>query len=155
MKKAKTINLKGKDYATVPERLRLFREDCPYGLVETEPTITGKTVMFKVRVLKDKSNENSAEATGHAIGEMKGDKAFEKLETVALGRALANLGYLASGEIASFEEMEDFYEQKLVKAMETISNINTLEELKAFYFDNKGQGYETLITDRKNELTQK
>jgi len=155
MKKAKTIKLKGKDYATVPERLRLFREDCPYGLIVTTPTITDKTVLFRVRVLKDKSNEHSAEATGHAFGEMKDDKAFEKLETVALGRALANLGYLASGEIASAEEMEEFYNSRTEKAMRIISSINTLEELKAYYFDNKGKGFDSMITERKQELTQK
>ena len=46
--------------------------------------------------------------SGHALGKVGGEKAFEKLETIAVGRALAFAGYLASGEIASFEEMQEF-----------------------------------------------
>lgn len=104
----------GADYAKVAERIRLFREDCPRGLIETEPTfLEGGSLMFKARILKDKADPHSGESKAHAhSGEknLEKEKAFEKLESIAVGRALANLGYLASGEIASSEEMEE-YEQ--------------------------------------------
>ena len=45
--------------------------------------------------------------TGHSFGKVDKVKAFEKLEIVA-GRALAFAGFLADGEIASYEEMEDY-----------------------------------------------
>lgn len=108
MNKVKTIDLKGNQYAQVKERLKEFRDTCPNGLIETLPKIEGDTIMFKARILKDKSDPASAEATGHAYGPNKGEKAFEKLETIAVGRALALLGYSQDGEIASGEEMEDF-----------------------------------------------
>jgi len=38
----------------------------------------------------------------------KSNKDFEKQETIAVGRALAFAGFLSDGEVASYEEMEDF-----------------------------------------------
>ena len=98
-RKTETMDLKGNDYAKVVERVKEFRKDNPNGLIETTPTIDGNMIVFKARVVKDKAQESSAEATGHAYGENKGAKAFEKLETIATGRALAFLGYAADGEI--------------------------------------------------------
>jgi len=37
MKKTKTIDLRGNQYAQVKERLKEFRADCPNGKIETEP----------------------------------------------------------------------------------------------------------------------
>jgi len=135
--KVKTIDLKGKDYAQVSERIKQFREDCPNGLIETEPKIQPDgQILFSARILKDKAEPTSAEATGHALGSGKGDKAFEKLETIATGRALAMLGYMASGEIASSEEMEEFYKYRDEKVDEAIGRMNqaeTLDELKTIF----------------------
>lgn len=137
----KTIKLQGKDYAQVKDRLQEFRTANPNGLIETIPTIQPDgQILFKARVLKDKSTEGSAEATGHALGENKGTKAFEKLETIAVGRALALLGYASDGEIASSDEMEEFEEYKrnkleelLVDSKEKIEGCTSLEELKSVW----------------------
>ena len=163
VKKAQTISLQGKDYAKVAERIKMFREDCPNGLIETEPKIDGKMIMFKVRVLKDKAKaESCAEATGHSIGENNGAKAFEKLESIAVGRALAMLGYLASGDIASSDEMEEYMEyieerkqEDLLNFQSEVTNIKTIEELREFYKKNKGRGkeYDEIIMNHKNKLT--
>jgi hypothetical protein len=104
-----TINLKGNAYATVPQRLKEFRQVNPKALIETKPTFQPDgTVVFSARIVTDKSVEDSAEATGHSYGKLTGDKAFEKLETVATGRALALLGYLNNGQVATTEEMDEF-----------------------------------------------
>lgn len=163
-KKVNTIELqKGVNYAKVADRIKLFREDCPNGLIETTPTIQGDMVMFKTRILKDKSKPESAEATGHAIGPHKGVKAFEKLESISVGRALALLGYMASGEIASSEEMEEFMEyiedkkqEELLNFQAEVSAITDLEGLKQFYQLHKGLGkeYDQIIVNHKNLLTQ-
>jgi len=163
--KLPTIKLAGNaEYAKVAERLKQFREDCPNGLIETTPTIQGDTVIFKARVLKDKAKETSAEATGHAMGSQKKLKDFEKLESIAVGRALAMLGYLASGEIASSEEMEEFQEyveekkqEELLEFVAQISDIETIEELRKFYKENKGKGkeFDQIIMNRKNHLINK
>lgn len=161
-KKIETIDLKGKSYATVPARIKEFRQDCPNGLIETKPDIRAEgQILFTARILKDKANPNSGEATGHSIGTLKGDKAFEKLETIAIGRALAILGYMASGDVASSEEMEEFIGYQNIKKAEEfeafknqVDDIKTVEQLREFYKTNKGRGaeFDTYITNRSKEL---
>lgn len=141
MNKVATMTLQGNEYAKVAERLKAFREACPNGLIETTPNILDDgQIMFSARVLKDKANPQSGEATGHALGKNTGAKAFEKLETIAVGRALALLGYLASGEIASGEEMEEFLAHKeeqhqnaVLLAKEQLEEAKTLDELKEVF----------------------
>lgn len=139
--KTATIDLKGKAYATVPARIKEFREQCPQGDIKTTPQILDDgQVMFTAYILRDKANEASASATGHSIGKMTGDKAFEKLETIAIGRALAILGFMASGDIASGEEMEEFYEyrqqqheEKIAELSEQIGATKNIDELKKLW----------------------
>lgn len=156
MKKTATIDLKGKAYATVPARIKEFREANPNGLIETSPTITQDgSIIFKARILKDKANLSSGEATGHSTGKNKGDKDFEKLETIAIGRALAILGYMASGEIASSEEMERFNEYrdgKKQEAIDTLSNCKTQIELKEVFMSLGTLMAEKEIISKKDEL---
>lgn len=129
------------DYAKVVDRLNEFRSANPRGLIETHPEVIGDRIFFKARVLKDKADTSSAEATGHAVAKDDGsEKIFEKLETLAVGRALAILGYSAGGEIASAEEMEEFesykknklIEEKLL-ATEKLEACKTLDELKKVF----------------------
>jgi len=142
-KKLDTIDLKGKNYATVPTRIKEFRQECPNGLIETKPDVQADgTVIFTARILKDKSNPSSGEATGHSIGKITGDKMFEKLETIAIGRALAILGYMASGEVASSEEMEEFnkfkmerHEQQVEEVIKQMKEAKTLSQLQKIFVD--------------------
>ena len=100
-------------------------------------------MLFKARIVKDKSNASSAEATGHALSsEVRGakEKQFEKLETIAVGRALALLGYAASGEVASSEEMAEFLEHRELRkreaineAVESLESCETLDSLKTTF----------------------
>lgn len=154
MKKIATINLSGKNYAQVKDRIKEFRTDCPNGLIETTPTVSDTQIIFKARILKDKSNPASAEATGHSMGEIgakdkKGnsiEKIFEKQESIAVGRALALLGYASDGEIASSEEMEEFFEyqeerkaEAIMEVTEQIGNCQSLEELKTLWASLSGE----------------
>ena len=125
-----TIKLKGNDYATVPQRLKEFRENNPRASVTTKPTITGDIVVFEAHIKADQSKPDSPEATGHSYGKLTGEKAFEKLETVACGRALSLLGYLNNGQIASSEEMEEFEEYRLGQVKEAIANANKREDFQ-------------------------
>jgi hypothetical protein len=132
-KTVKTIDLKGKAYAQVADRIKEFRQDCPNGLIETNYKLEDGQIIFSTRIMKDKAKPESAEATGHAMGKNEGAKAFEKLETISVGRALALLGYMAGGEVASSEEMEDFYayqEEKIDDAIAVLNDSKSLEELK-------------------------
>jgi hypothetical protein len=126
-----TINLKGNEYATVPQRLKQFREDNPRSLVETKPEFREDMVVFSARIVKDQADPTSATATGHSYGKLTGDKAFEKLETVATGRALALLGYLNNGQIATTEEMNEFHAYQFEQIVEEINNATKREEFTA------------------------
>ena len=113
MSKVDTISYQGKDYATVPARLKEFRQTNPRASITTEPRfIDDGAVVFQATIVQDLADENSARATGTAMytkGEMAGKKSFEKLETISIGRALAVLGYLNNGDVATSEEMAEFY----------------------------------------------
>ena len=155
-RKVQTMDLKGNEYAKVPERIKLFRSECPNGLIETTPTFHDEGgIMFTARIVKDKSRPESAEASGHALGNIKDPKAFEKLETVAVGRALAMLGYLASGEVASDEEMQEFYDYRNVKINEVvgyIKNMESLDELKAYFLGLGAMMAEQAVIQAKDEM---
>lgn len=149
MKKTTTIDLKGKAYAQVKDRIKEFRADCPRGLIETTPTFTDDGIMFKARIVKDKSDDSSAEASGHSFAkttEKDKEKQFEKQETIAVGRALALLGYASDGEIASGEEMEEFiqYQQdklseQIMEVTERIGSCATVDELKEIWSSLSGE----------------
>jgi len=130
----------GVDYAKVPDRLKQFREENPRALVETKPTFNEDgSLFFSARIVTDKANKSSAEATGTAFynkDELKKVKAFEKLETISVGRALALLGYLNNGEVATTEEMDEFNEykeQKLDEAIALLNDCDNIDQLKTVF----------------------
>ena len=162
MTKVKTISLQGKEYAQVSERVKEFRKDCPNGKIETTPLPQPDgQIIFKAFVLKDKANEHSPEATGHAWGKNSGVKAFEKLETIAVGRALALLGYAMDGEIASGEEMQDFLEYQEQKkqilideAEKKLNACKDLEQVATTWASLTGE-QKKAVENLKNELKEK
>lgn len=129
-----------KDYALVPDRLKAFREANPRASIETEPMYQADgSLIFKATIITDLADSTSSRATGHArysVEELKKPKAFEKLETVSSGRALAQLGYLNDGQIATSEEMEEFeayqtekLEQAILSASVVLQNAKTMKDL--------------------------
>jgi len=102
----KTINLKGKEYAPVSARVEQFHKDYKNGCIQNSYEFKEGYAIFTSTVSYEGDPEKTRTFTGHSFGKVTGDKSFEKLETVAVGRALAFAGYLAGGEIASFEEVE-------------------------------------------------
>lgn len=108
MKEMKSINIKGKDYVMVNERLIAFREDYPkYSLISEIISITEDSCIMKASII----DENGVViATGHAqedkSSSMINKTSFiENCETSAWGRALGNFGYGISTSIASAEEV--------------------------------------------------
>lgn len=149
------------NHAKVKDRLQRFWADNPKGKIDTSSKKEGDIVTFKAFILADKSDEYSREATGHSYGNIGDEKSFEKLETIAVGRALALLGYASDGEVASYEEMEEFMEyqktkkeEKIMELISQIDSITTVEELRAFYKNNRGNGKEVdeYITKKSIEL---
>lgn len=142
------------NFAKVVDRLNEFRKDNPRGKVDTDWKIDGNYLVFKTYILKDKSDNFSADATGHAMAVIDNtEKQFEKLETISVGRALALLGYGASGEVASFEEMEEFTQYRDNKIEEMIANIEstkTIEELREYFMGLGSYMAESRIIEAKD-----
>jgi hypothetical protein len=147
------------EYARVPERIKLFREDCPNGKITTDFELKeNDVVVFTARVVKDKAKPESAESMGHSMGKAGGNKAFEKLETIAVGRALALLGYLASGEIASSEEMEEFLDfrlKKIADAVTALKKAKTIPQLRKTFMGLGDLMSEKQIIEAKDTQKQK
>lgn len=97
-------------YAPVAERITRFYESFPRGRIITElVSRTERDVVFRALVYRD-ANDADAAATGWAAeregdGEINTVACLENTETSAIGRALANLGFTASRERPSAEEM--------------------------------------------------
>ena len=97
-------------YAPVAERIRLFYQAHPLGRIETQlVSRTDCEIVFKALVFRTASDPWAA-ATGWAAeregdGEVNLVACLENTETSAIGRALANLGFTASRQRPSAEEM--------------------------------------------------
>ena len=99
----------GADYAMVVNRVHRFVEDHETGQIHTEIVKDENGhVIFKAYALID----GVIRGTGHAH-ELEGSSNinktshYEACETSAVGRALAMCGYMPSGQVASYEEVEN------------------------------------------------
>lgn len=160
MNKVATINLKGNDYATVPERLKRFREEHPNADIQSKPQWNPDgSLDFMTRIIVDQKDEYSAKGTGwahYSENELKQPKAYEKLQTISKGRALADIGYLNNGDIASTEELEEFYGFQFDKYEQQIDQAKDVKELLSI-FSSMNSAAKKQFTERlgekKKELT--
>lgn len=98
-----TVELKGKQYAEVKERVIAFRRVHPLGQIITDITFTENYVNCQATIVAD----NQSLAIGHSREYLKHDFAIEKAETSAIGRALGFCGFGISTSIASAEDMQE------------------------------------------------
>lgn len=108
MNKVTTVDLgRGVKYAKVSDRLQAWHkasENETYREITTVVEPFGeRSVLVRAKIVTD-----TARFEAHAVGPLSKNKDLEKLETIAVGRALAFAGFLADGAIASAEEMADF-----------------------------------------------
>lgn len=103
-RKTETVEIgKGIQYAKVAARSAEFHKDNETCSIETSCEFKEGYVLFTAKVTTKKGT-----FTGHSMDKIGArQKQFEKQETIAVGRALAFAGYLASGDIACAEEMAD------------------------------------------------
>lgn len=149
-----------KEYAYVPERLKRFREENPRASIDSNPTYNADgSITFKTVIIKDQADEHSAVGSGNARYtelELKKPKAFEKLETISKGRALADIGYLNDGQVATTEELEEFYDYKHEKYQERIEKAKTVEELVSLFNDmnpDEKKDFTGLLGAKRKELS--
>lgn len=137
----KTINIKGKNYVPVVERLKEFRssENFKNWSLETEwLSITQEVATCRV-IIRD---ENGVlKSTGTAM-ELRDEKSslvnktshVENAETSAVGRALGNLGIGLDGdEVASYEEVSRAKKQQLISSINSMVDERNRDEYEKEY----------------------
>jgi hypothetical protein len=111
------IEIHGKQYVTVPERVNQLREAFPIdsglGILTELLEVDASRVLFKAEVI---DAEGKTIGTGHAMEEFGSTQinqtsAVENCETSAIGRALAACGF-AGTEYASANEVENAIAQR-------------------------------------------
>lgn len=156
-----------KEYRFVPDRIKQFREENPRGDIDTNPTFhEDGSLTFKAIATRDVT-QPSARGSGtahYSAEEMKPKKAFEKLETISVGRALSMLGYLNDGQVASTEEMEEFNDYKadllaeaIQAAIQSFNDAKTIDELKKAFIASELMFEDEVIAakdKRKSELSE-
>ena len=105
-------------YVKVNERLKDFWEKFPHGKLATYVTELTHGLLVKASLESGEDEGASTSASGHAYldYEFMDEKVLEYTETVAVGRALAMMGFRVDKAIASAEEMDRFHEMKGRKA---------------------------------------
>lgn len=105
----KTINIKGKEYIPVVERVKEFHKLYPEGIILTHILSNDdKRIVMKAEVWLKKGTEDFR-FTGHSQAEwgngIMGNVALEVAETSAVGRALGFAGIGIDTGIASADEI--------------------------------------------------
>lgn len=141
------------DYAKVTDRLEAFRINHPNSKILTSYKNENNKTVFKAFLWRDKTEVIqsltngiskeliylTADAEATAQKTITSDKDFEKLETMAIGRALSNLGYSSTGKIADHKMNEldkykdELYQDSINSTIDRLQNCKTLDELKANY----------------------
>lgn len=109
MNKLATINIKGKEYVTVAERVRYFNETYPNGMIETDISFDGELVRSRAKITPD-TDKPQRYFIGHAEenredGMVNKTSAVENCETSSIGRALGLMGIGIIDGIASADEI--------------------------------------------------
>lgn len=143
------VNIHGKNYVEVKDRILAFNTDHPDWAILTEVVSndnqTGSVIMKAI--VKDESDR--IRATGHAH-EFKGDKSsmvnatswVENCETSCVGRALGMLGYGIDESFASADEIKIAVQkkEKVDKGqIESVQNGSIWEEVEVPFGKNKGK----------------
>lgn len=111
MKKLNTVDIKGKEYVLVKDRILYFNETYENGSIKTEllSQPQEKTIVIKATITPDVSN-SARMFTGYSqavIGDgyINKTSALENAETSAVGRALAMMGIGIVDSVASADEI--------------------------------------------------
>ena len=146
----KTIDVKGKDYVEVNERLKAFWQLCPDGRIVTNILkIENDICVIQAAVFENK-DDNNPRATGIAY-EKEGStfinktSYIENCETSAVGRALGNAGIGIDTSVASADEVQNAIIQQDAEKKITKTQAEALEKsIKNNMLDVNGTADEVL-----------
>ena len=138
------IQIHGKDYVMVKDRIIFFNENFPNGSITTESKATDNSFIFKAKVTPDVENP-SRYFTGHAeeiIGSSQINKtsALENCETSAIGRALGCMGIGVEESFASADEIKNakYQQNQPSEYQKTGNQVEQFSDmLEHPYFDGK------------------
>ena len=152
----KTIDIKGKEYVLVNERIKAFWKLYPNGRIVTDIlSMENDMCVIRAKVFTDRE-DNIPVATGTAYERESSSfinktSYIENCETSAIGRALGILGIGIDTSVASYEEVENAIENQKkidttkVQALEKAISKNNIPDNKVNEVLNKF-GYKS-ITD--------
>ena len=130
----KTTDIKGKEYAEVPQRIKAFRSVCPNGAIITTLLSNENGVcIFRASVYDEKQT-----LIGTGTAYEREDSTFinrtsyiENCETSAVGRALGMCGFGIDVSVASAEEVKNamLNQEKMAEPKATENQIKLIEEL--------------------------
>ncbi len=138
-----------KDYVKVVTRLKEYHDEHTDSMsINTSHEFQWDFVVFKATVVTKKWT-----FTGSSFWRTAKEKAFEKLETVAVWRALAFAWYSATDDIASHEEMEKYNEDtrmdtKFGDILDNMEIEDDIEHLKTLF----EQGKLLCVSDKMLEV---
>lgn len=148
--KLKTVNIKGKEYVEVNERLIYFRKKFPkHRLISEVIEKTENSILIMASVIDE--NDNTI-ATGLAE-EIKGSTFINKTsyvencETSAWGRALANFGIGLDTSVASADEVNNAIANQETAVKKPTLKLNTATWVKAkkWIEANRNKGYDAVL----------
>ncbi len=132
----KTTNIKGKDYAEVNQRIKVFRMLYPNGSIQTNIESLENGVCVMRAVVFD--GESNVLGIGHAYekednGFINATSYIENCETSAVGRALGMCGIGIDTSVASAEEVQNAIHQQDMKKLASKPKIDTIKQLCETY----------------------
>lgn len=130
----KTIDVKGKNYVEVNERIKAFWQLCPEGRIVTQTIKLENDICVIQAAVFENKNDNNPRATGIAY-EKEGStfinktSYIENCETSAVGRALGNAGIGIDTSVASAEEVQNAIIQQDAEKTISKTQVDALYEL--------------------------
>ena len=161
MAKLKTVNIKGKEYVEVNERLIYFRKNFPnYSLTSEVLDKTDNSILIMARIMNEAGQIISCGIAEEIKGSTFINKTsyVENCETSAWGRALANFGIGLDTSVASAEEVSNAIANSEVSSKtpkKPLLNIGTPNWVKAHKWieANKSKGIDSLINTLETKYT--
>lgn len=106
---SKAVDIKGKKYVLVADRVNYFNDNFPNGSIQTELVSNDSAVVIKAIITPDlKNSQRYFIAHSQAVkgeGYINKTSALENAETSAIGRALGFMGIGVIDSIASVDEI--------------------------------------------------
>lgn len=128
----KTMDIKGKQYAEVNQRIKVFRMLFPNGAIETEILSLDNGVCVMKATVRDEQGQVLGTGTAYeneGSSFINKTSYIENCETSAVGRALGMVGIGIDTSVASYEEVSNAILQQDLKKNASKPKIETIKKI--------------------------